>query len=199
MLTAQDFDCQVTMTSINGVDCWRYLGNDLEECIQVARLAQSKGEKFYDPLLDEVQGVHQAKLDRGMVLLLAAMDHYHRFNACKTLTYPNDFPVVSPKAARGFTTNYSYLVHFRLLAKKTVDGEVQYWVTERGRRFLQGEEILCELYNIGPEVVGYNPDSQGTIGKFFHDGMLEQMKKPLWFLPERHRQDILTTEELAIG
>ncbi len=197
MLTVEDFPCPVIQTNINGVKCWKYSGCDLDECIAFARVVQAAGEKFYDPLLDEVRSAHIAKLNKGMVLLLAAMDHQHRYNDYETMAYPNDFPVISSKAARGFTTNYSYLVHFNLLSKTSRNGEVHYWVTDLGRRFIKGESIRCTLYNIGSEVVGFDDISWGTINKYFSEKVLTEMRKPLWWVKEETRLSILTPEELA--
>jgi hypothetical protein len=80
MLIAGDFAYQVTSSPINGVPCWKYGGNDLDECIAFAQLVRQHGERFYDPLTQEVTGVHRATLDREMVRLLAAMSHYQEFN-----------------------------------------------------------------------------------------------------------------------
>jgi len=199
-LTAEDFDCDVTTVNINGKICWKYIGNDLEECIRFARKVQLGGDHFFDPLTTEVMGAHRAKLDKNMVLLLAAMDHYHRFNDVKTMAYPTGFPYLSGQAARGFTTNYSYLVHFGLLDKShgsNSDGKVHYWVTDHGREFIAGIPILAELLNIGPMVVCFAKDSRKTFDEFFTVGELAEMENPLWFLSEREREIILTSDELA--
>lgn len=196
-LTELDFDCRVTKESRFGFDCWVYLGSDFDELIAFSRKAQSYGERFYDPLTADVAGAHHAILDKQMVRLVLAMQHYHQFNDYEQMAYPNDFPVISPRAARGFSTNYNYLVHFGLLGKVHRDGEVYYWVTDLGRRFIGGCSIRCELYNVRSEVVGWNDQSWGTITDYFSEGELRDMEKPLWFLPEKHRQDILTPEELA--
>ncbi len=201
-LTAGDFDCAVTATNINGRICWQYIGNDLAECIRFAKRVQSGGDHFFDPLTMEVTGAHHTILSKGMVLLLAAMDHYHRFNDVKTMSYPTGFPFLSEQAARGFTTNYNYLVHFGLLAKspgeKNHDGCVHYWVTDHGREFIAGIPILAELYNIGPMVVGYASGSKKTFDEFFSTAELAEMEKPLWFLTEEKRLSILTSDELEL-
>lgn len=198
MLTEQDFDCNVSYTNINGKSCWKYKGNDLAECIAFARKVQAAGEKFYDPLTDDIRSTHRAILDASMIRLLVAMDHYRRYQDRTMFEYPNDFPKVSPGAARDFSTNYNYLVHFGLLGKKTQDGEVVYWVTNLGRKFINGESICCELYNIGPEVVGYNDTSWGTITDKIDAEEWAEMQKPLWFWSQENRELVLTDEELAL-
>jgi hypothetical protein len=201
MLTEQDFACRAELISINGKPCWKYFGNNLEECVQFARQVQAAGEKFYDPLTDDVRSAHRAILDKYMIRLLVAMEHYRLYQEREEFVYPNDFPKVSPEAARDFSTNYNYLVHFGLLAKgnKVGVGGVVYWVTNLGRAFIAGESIRTELFNIGPEVVGYNENSWGTIVSKLGEAEVQQMKKPLWFWTEENRELVLTTDELAIG
>lgn len=188
--------------NINGKICWKYLGNNLAECIRFAKKVQSSGDHFFDPLTMEVTGAHRAVLSKGMVTLLAAMDHYHRFNDIKTMSYPTGFPYLSGHAARGFSTNYNYLIHFGLLAKspgeKNSDGCVHYWVTDTGRDFIEWMPIEAELFNIGPMVVGYDTSSSKTFDEFFSAAELKEMEKPLWFLPEKDRLEILTPEELEL-
>lgn len=198
MLTQKDFACSVEQITIFGLTCWKYLGNDLAECVKFAVLVQSRGERFYDPLTADVAGVHRAILDKPMIRLLVAMEHYHQYQEREVFEYPNDFPKVSPNAARGFSTNYNYLVHFGLLDKKNVDGEVVYWVTDLGREFIAGKSIRCELFNIGPEVVGHDDNSWGTIEDKITGDELQKMKKPLWFWTQKNRELVLTTEELSV-
>jgi len=200
MLTESSFNCRVVFTSINGKPCWKYLGNNLEECAQFARQVQAAGEKFYDPLTDDVRSAHRAVLDKYMIRLLVAMEHYRLYQERERFEYPNDFPKVSPGAARDFSTNYNYLVHFGLLGKTIRDaGVVVYWVTDLGREFINGERIRCELFNIGPEVVGYNDQSWGTIADKIDAKELAKMRKPLWFWTDENRELVLTEEELAIA
>lgn len=80
MLTVDDFNCDVREEIINGKSHWVYLGNDLAECIRFAVKVQENGEYFFDPLMMKIMGAHRVTLTKDMVLLLAAMDHYHRFN-----------------------------------------------------------------------------------------------------------------------
>ena len=201
-MTETDFDCDVATVNINGKICWKYVGNNLAACIQFAKLVQSKGDHFFDPLTEEVTGAHHTVLSKGMVLLLAAMDHYHRFNDIKTMSYPTGFPYLTKFAARGFTANYNYLVHFGLLAKSpgdsNPDGCVHYWVTDHGREFIAGIPILAELFNIGPMVVGYATGSRKTFDEFFTTAELTTMEKPLWWLSPEKRASILTAEELEL-
>jgi hypothetical protein len=197
MLTEQNFACRAELVSINGTPCWKYFGNDLEECVQFARQVQGAGEKYYNPLTDDVRSAHRAILDKYMIRLLVAMEHYRLYQDRDMFVYPNDFPKVSPGAARDFSTNYNYLVHFGLLNKKHEDGEVIYWVTTLGRAFIGGFSICTELFNIGPEVVGYDDNSWGTIISKLGEAEVERMKKPLWFWTEENRQEVLTDEELA--
>jgi hypothetical protein len=197
MLTEQDFDCLVSQVSINGTTCWKYVGNNLQECILFARKVQAAGEKFYDPLTDNIQHAHRAILDAPMVRLLVAMYHYELYQDREMFEYPKDFPKVSPGAARGFSTNYNYLVHFGLLGKKNQDGEVVYWVSDLGQKFVKGESIRCELFNIGPEVVGYDENSWGNIESKIDEDELLEMKKPLWFWTEENRKLVLTEDEVS--
>ncbi len=156
MLTSNSFDCgrhNVRERIINGKPHWVYLGNSLAECIRFARKVQESGEYFLDPLTMEIMGAHHTKLALVLpVLLLVAMDHYHRFNDMKTIAYPEEFPYLSGKAARGFTADYNYLVHFGLLDKGSEnvnsDDCVHYRVTALGRAFIGGMEIRTELFNI---------------------------------------------------
>ena len=198
MLSEHDLTGKVQFISLNGKPCWKYLGNDLEECVQFARQVQAAGEKFYDPLTDSVRSAHRAILDKYMIRLLVAMEHYRLYQERERFEYPNDFPKVSPGAARDFSTNYNYLVHFGLLAKENKDGVVVYWVTNLGRAFIAGESIRTELFNIGPEVVGYDENSWGTIVSKLGEAEVERMKKPLWFWTDEGRQAVLTDAELAI-
>lgn len=200
MLKVTDFNCVVRKDTINGIECWVYIGNSLSDCVDFAKLVRRHGEWFFDPLTAEVSGVHRATLDREMVRLLAAMSHYQDFNDYTTMVYPGDFPVVTSRAARGFTTNYNYLVHFGLLGKEHREDAVHYWVTDKGREFLAGGRSPASLFNTGALVHGID-EAGGTVGMedFFNQEQQDEMKKPLWFLPQQYREEILTANELKIG
>ncbi len=153
--------------------------------------------KRYVVATREVTGVHKAVLDADMVRLLIAMSHYHRYNDCDTLTYPGDFPVLD-RGSRGFTGEYAYLVHFGLLSRER-DGDVtHYKLTPMGWEFVKGGTKVCPvLFNTASQVHGFDENvDRVNVGYFFSKEELEEMEKPLWFLPEKYRQEILTPEEL---
>jgi hypothetical protein len=55
------------------------------------------------------------------------------------------------------------------------------------------------LFNTGSEVHGYDGNITPVMfDSFFTQSELEEMQKPLWFLPEKYRQEVLTPKELAI-
>ena len=197
MLAETDFDYPVEYQRINDRDCWVYKGNDLRECVVFAKKVTLNGEKFFDPLTIDVRGPHRQWLEKSMVLLLVSMQHYHQYNDVETMAYPEEFPWIDDNA-RGFCSNYSYLVHFGLVAKRSIDGTPHYWVTNLGRRFINGERIRRELYNIQRLVVGYNDDSWGCFTDYFSLEELREMQKPLWWLKEERRRGILTNEEMAV-
>lgn len=198
MLTTKDFYCRVSKENINGVKYWKYLGGSLIEAADFARLVQSKGEKFYDPLTQEVTGVHKAVLDREMITLLIAMSHYHKYNEIATMAYPDEFPLLD-KGVRGFTGEYAYLVHFGLLERGRRGDSTHYWLTDFGHEFVQGGKKICPaLFNSASQIHGWDDTVERvSVESFFSRGEWEKVKKPLWFLPEKHRQEILTAEELA--
>jgi hypothetical protein len=199
MLKKEDFKVPVKRIIFNGVPCWRYLGDSLSEAVSFARKVRTAGERFFDPLTARVTGVRKAKLNREMVLLMAAMAHYHDFKDHDTMIYPGDFPVVAPKAGEGFTTDYNYLVHFGFLGKERRDDDLHYWVTELGRGFLAGNPVHSSLLHTGALVHGLDPAGElTTISDFFVPTQLEEMQKPLWFLPQAYREEILSPEDLAI-
>lgn len=75
-----------------------------------------------------------------------------------------------------------------------------YWVTDKGREFLAGAKSPSALFNSGVEVHGFDPAGEMvSIDDFFTQKQQNEMKKPLWFLPQSYRQQILTPEELLIG
>ncbi len=197
MLTEQCFDYPVEYTRINNKFCWVYLGNDLAECVSFAKMVTRNGELFFDPLTVDVRGPHRQWLEKSMVLLLVSMQHYHQYNDVETMAYPEEFPWIDDNA-RGFCSNYSYLVHFGLVDKKSSGGKPHYWVTDLGRRFIEGERVRRELYNIGRLVVGHNGDSWGCFADYFNLDELLEMQQPLWFLTDERRRGILTNEELAV-
>lgn len=200
MLTETDFNCPVRHEKINGTLCWRYAGNDLRECVVFARKVRTAGEKFWDPLTGDIRSAHRQRLTEGMSLLLAAMQHYHDYNDMRTMTYPNEFPMVNSKAARGFTTHYNYLIHYGLLGKESRDGVVHYWVTDLGREYLDGKELPGSILNIGKEILGFDPTAEMvSMTTLFSASELDEMQKPLWFLPEDYRQEMLTAEEMSIA
>lgn len=197
MLTEQDFACSVTKATIKSVKCWVYLGNDLKEAVGFAKMAQAAGEKFYNPLTEEVTGVHTAILDKAMVTLLIAMSHYRKYNDHPSMAYPEQFPLLD-NSPRGFTGEYAYLVHFGLLSRER-DGDTLYSLTEFGLEFVEGEVKVCPvLFNSGSQVHGFDESvDRVNVGSFFSQGEWEEMQKPLWWLTDERRQDILTDEELA--
>jgi hypothetical protein len=92
------------------------------------------------------------------------------------------------------------LVHFGLLAKERRDNDMHYWVTRKGRRFLAGEKSPSALFNSGALVHGLDPSGEMVgMDNFFSQEQQDEMKKPLWFLPQAYREQILTAEELLIG
>lgn len=201
MFTQNDwFNCPVIKEIINGVQCWKYLGNDLKECCDFAQKVQSMGEKFYDPLTKEVTGVHTAVLDKAMVTLLIAMEHYHKYNDYPRMSYPDDFPLLD-QGTRGFTGEYAYLVHFGLLCRER-EGEFTYYrLTTLGREFIKGGKKVCPvLFNTAGQIHGYDETVDRVHARsFFSVGEWEEMQNPLWFLPEKHRQEILTEKELVVA
>ncbi len=198
MLTTKDFSCPVSKDTHNGVKYWRYVGDSLTVAADFARLVQSKGEKFYDPLTQEVTGVHTAVLDKAMVTLLIAMVHYHQYNEYVTMTYPEDFPVLD-KGTRGFTGEYAYLVHFGLLNRERRGEYTHYQVNPLGHEFVKGGKKICPaLFNSASQVHGWDDTADRVnVRSFFSREEWEKMKKPLWFLPEKYRQEILTPKELG--
>jgi hypothetical protein len=200
-MTIQDLrDCELlTETTVKGIKCWKYTGDYLPECIDYAAKVKASGENFLNPITGEIAYSHKVILSKSMVILLAAMQHYHDYQDKETMAYPNDFPVTDNSAARGFSGNYNYLVHFGFLGKQTIKGEVRYWVTDLGREFLSGKPIFRILFNCGTEVLGFDKSTECTIDTFFTAAELSEMKKPLWFVDQKFREQVLTTEELAIG
>ncbi len=198
MLTISDFNCSVTKTNVRGTDCWTYLGDSLTEAVDFARKVQAVGEKFYDPLTGVVTGVHTAVLDKAMVTLLIAMEHYHKYNDYSRISYPGDFPVLD-KGTRGFTGEYAYLVHFGLLSRGREGEFTFYQVTDLGREFIEGGKKVCPvLFNTAGQIHGYDETVDRVNARsFFSTDEWEEMQKPLWFLPEKYRQEILTEKELA--
>jgi hypothetical protein len=194
-----EFDFAVVEERVNGVKCWKYLGDSLKEAAVFAQKVRSVGAKFYDPLTREVTGVHRAVLDADMVRLLIAMSHYHKYNEYSTMVYPDEFPVLD-KGVRGFTGEYAYLVHFGLLRRER-DGDVtHYKLTMIGWEFIKGgTKIHRALFNSGAQIHGFDESTERVgVKYFFSNQELEKMQKPLWFLPEKFRQEILTAEELAL-
>lgn len=194
MLTSSNFDCIVTKEDINGIKYWKYLGDSLKVAAGFAKTAQAAGEKFYDPLTNEVTGVHKAILDKAMVTLLIAMSHYHRYNNHPSMTYPDDFPLLD-SGKRGFTGEYAYLVHFGLLSRERQGDDTCYSLTPFGFEFIDGAAKICPvLYNSGSQIHGYDENANRVnMGSFFSQGELNEMQKPLWFLPEKYRQQVLAT------
>jgi len=198
MLTQNDFDCAARKITISGTKCWVYHGNDLEAAVAFAQKVQAAGEKFYDPFTKVVTGVHTAILDQAMVTLLIAMEHYHKYNDYPRMSYPDDFPVLD-RGTRGFTGEYAYLVHFGLLCRER-EGEFTYYrLTTLGREFIEGGKMVCPvLFNTAGQIHGYDETVDRVNARsFFSTGEWEEMQKPLWFLPEKYRQVILTEEELV--
>ncbi len=196
MLTFDSFDCMVTKETIKGTPCWVYHGNDLGRAINFAQRVQAAGEKFFDPLTGVVSGVHTAVLDKAMVTLLIAMDHYHRYNEYSQMIYPDEFPVLD-KGCRGFTGEYAYLVHFGLLSRERDGDLTSYQLTDSGREFIKGgKKIFPELFNTGGIIHGYDETKKRVNAmSFFTVREWAQMETPLWFLPDKFRREILTTEE----
>jgi hypothetical protein len=189
----------LTETAVKGIKCWKYTGNDLADCILHAKRVMACGENFLNPITGEIAYSHKVILSKSMAILLAAMQHYHEYQDKVTMEYPTDFPLIDNDAARGFTANYNYLIHFGFLEKKTVDGDVHYWVTDLGREFIAGEPIYKTLFNCGREVLGFDKNTMCTFAGFFTQTELDEMRKPLWWISQERREDVLTTEELAIG
>jgi hypothetical protein len=186
-------------TTVKGIKCWEYTGNDLADCISHAKRVTACGENFLNPITGVIAYSHTVNLSKGMVILLVAMQHYHDYQDKVTMAYPNDFPVTDNKAARGFSGSYNYLVQFGFLDKKTIDGDVRYWVTDLGREFIAGEPVYKTLFNCGQEVLGFDKNTECTFGGFFSHIELGEMRKPLWWVAQKFREEVLTTEELAIG
>jgi hypothetical protein len=115
------------------------------------------------------------------------------------MVYPDEFPVLD-KGVRGFTGEYAYLVHFGLLRRER-DGDVtHYKLTMIGWEFIKGgTKIHRALFNSGAQIHGFDESTERVgVKYFFSNQELEKMQKPLWFLPEKFRQEILTAEELAL-
>jgi len=199
-LTVNDFPYLVDHVRINGVKCWKYLGDSLVEAAGFARKVQAVGERFYDPLTNEVTGVHKAVLDSEMVRLLIAMSHYHKWNEQETLVYPDHFPVLD-QGTRGFTGEYAYLVHFGFLNRERQGDDTHYWVTDLGNEFIRGGlRIHPALFNSASQIHGWDQSVERVdVRSFFSRSEWEEIQKPLWFLPEKHREEMLTAKELAIG
>ncbi len=199
MLTVEDFPSPVIQTNINGIKCWKYLGYDLIDCVAFARVVQAAGERFYNPLTDNITGVHTATLDKAMVTLLIAMSHYRDYNDHSSMMYPDHFPLLDG-GPRGFTNKYAYLVHFDLLSRKRDGKDTFYSLTLLGLEFVRGRAKVCPvLFNSGSQIHGYDKSVDPVnVGSFFSKGELDEMRKPLWFLSDKLRQEILTDEELAI-
>lgn len=196
MLTQANFDDLVTKVRINGVECWKYRGNALNEAIAFAQTVLSHGEKFYDPLTGVVTGVHTAVLDKAMVTLLIAMSHYHKYNDHPSMEYPDHFPLLD-SSPRGFTGEYAYLVHFGLLRRERDGDTTLYSLTPAGFKFVDGgSKVRPVLFNTSGQVHGYDEAfDRVNVRSFFSIGEWDEMQKPLWFLPEKHREEILTPEE----
>jgi len=192
MLKSGDFGCAVTKEIINGVKCWKYRGDSLEVAVVFAKTAQAAGEKFYDPLTNEVTGVHKAVLDKAMVTLLIAMSHYHRYNDHSAMMYPDHFPLLD-NGTRGFTGEYAYLVHFGLLSRERQGDDTYYSLTPLGFEFVEGAVKICPmLYNSGSQIHGFNDNvDRVSMQSFFSQSELDEMQTPLWFLPEKHRCEVL--------
>lgn len=196
MLKDSDFECAVTKENVNGVKYWEYHGDSLKGAAGFAKIVRAAGEKFYDPLTNEVTGVHTAVLDKAMVTLLIAMSHYHRYNDHPSMSYPDDFPLLHD-GRRGFTGEYAYLVHFGLLNREHKGEDTCYSLTKFGFKFVWGGAKICPvLYNSGSQIHGFDENfDRVDMKSFFSQEELDKMRKPLWFLPEKFRQQILVPME----
>ncbi len=194
MLIEQDFAYSVSQVKINGVKCWKYLGTDLKEAGYFARTVHAAGEKFYNPLTSEVTGVHTTVLDKVMVTLLIAVSHYHKYNDCLTMANPEEFPLLNSSIRRFATVS---LVHFGLLKRER--DTTRYLLTETGMKFVEGKwKVRPVMFNSGSQIHGYDESiDRVDVESFFTQNELGEMRKPLWFLPEKNRQEILTDKELA--
>jgi hypothetical protein len=190
---------KVSKVIVDDNKCWKYIGDSLEEGVEFAQRVRAAGEKFYDPFTKKVTGVHKAVLDGDMVRLLIAMSHYHKYNDCGTMQYPDGFPILDT-GVRGFTGEYAYLVHFGLLSRERQGDTTHYKLTGPGFEFVLGSTKVCpKLFNTGSQIHGYDETVERVNAQsFFSRVEWGLMQVPLWFLPQEYREEILTPEELEI-
>jgi len=157
---------------------WYYLGNDLRECTRFARIVLENGGTFFDPLTGKPYGSNIEQMDVHKAELLLAIYHLRLYKDKASLLYSEEFPHLSDKYARGFTTNYSYLVHFGLLSKARLDGKVYYRLTNKGMDFCRGfAQCPKFVVNRGAEVLAVSPESY-TMGDLIPNF---QTRTPMWW------------------
>jgi len=159
---------------------WEYLGNDVQEMLRFVNVVLRSRDKFFDPLTRRPEGSNRHTLETASVILLISLcqltmvKHKHEFK------YPDDFPKVTPKrGARGFSTNYSYLVHFGLLGRPEGKPESHYYVTQKGFDFYNGLATCSEFVICNRKNVLHSSKEQVRITDFVD---IEDFKKePLWW------------------
>jgi hypothetical protein len=159
---------------------WHYKGESLPEAITFARTCIQAGDTFFDPLTNRPFGSHLATLTAGQIRLLLAMHQAQVHDKLSSLKYPEQMPFLRKSDARGFSTNYNYLMHFGLANKKKVDGGTYWFVTTEGRQFCEGTVPTYQfLINQGSEVIRYGPKI--TFAKQLLPEIDTLRRNPLWW------------------
>ena len=188
-LTTKQFPYPVEFIDDRG---WKYLGNDCAELAACAEIVREAGEKLVTPWNESVRLANKTSLDMGMVLFLIALEQQQVYLGLEWIRYPTQFPRVQPQQARGFSSNYSYLVHFDLIEKDGPHNALDYRVTEKGVNFLSGKIACSEFVLNRGRLVLDESEAQARITDYFARRYLDAFaESPLWWEEEAERVRIL--------
>lgn len=182
-LSVQDFiDAGFTpdeteLKSTGNQHVWYYKGNSLEGYVRHCDVILGTSDKFYDYANRRPGGANRIEIDGAMALLLTAMCQIVKEEGKTIFHYPNDFPVVQPNLARGFSTNYNYLQHFGLCGKTA---RAQYFVTKLGFDWFDGVASCPEYVICNGENVLRTSDEKIFVHELLSD--IEDIRnEPLWW------------------